>query len=156
MRIYDADFGPTAETVAVDLVELTPADDKPIVVLRAGVHQTTDYGDAQEEIISNYWARGNTSSGSGGTAAANPNPRNPSDATSGVTFESLNTTAASSGTVKKLGRRGWNVRMEQDVAYLPEERVEASQGNTLLCWRLDAAPADSLTIGGGVVIGESG
>jgi hypothetical protein len=156
MRIYDAPFGFTAETVAVDIVELTPADDKPIVIIRTMVGQSTEVGDAQEEFIPIAWIRGNTSSGSGGVAAAAPNTRNPSDATAGFTYEALNTTPSSSGTTKTLAQYAWSVRGGLDMVHLPEERPEASQGNTLMCLRLGAAPVDSITIGGCIVVGESG
>lgn len=156
MRIYECPFGPTAETVAVDIVELTPADDKPILVLRCTLEQTTEVGDAQEEFIGVSWVRGNTTSGSGGVAAAAPNTRNPSDAAAGFTFEALNTTQATVGTTKTLGQRAWSVRGGLDYVLLPEERIEATQGNTLMCWRLGSAPADSITMTGNVVVGESG
>lgn len=156
MRIYDCSFGPTAETVAVDLVELTPADDKPLVVLRSTLAQTTELGDAQEEFIGIAWIRGNTSTGSGGVAAANGNSRNPSDATSGFTYEALNTTQATGGTTKTLAQTAWSVRGGLDYVFLPEERPEVTQANTLMCWRLGAAPTDSITMAGNVCVGESG
>jgi hypothetical protein len=159
MRYYDAPFGSTggtAETVAVDLVELTPADDKGIMVFSAEVYQVSDFGDAQAEIIPHYWIRGNTVSGSGGVAAASPNPCNPSDAAAGFTYEALNTTQANTGTTKQLKSAAFNVQAGFLRIYVPEERIEATQGNTLMCWRLGAAPADSLTIIGNVCVGEAG
>ena len=66
-RRYYVDLPPTAITVAADLFELTPADDKPIRVLALNLHQTSDAGDAQDEIISVVWVRGNATSGSGGS-----------------------------------------------------------------------------------------
>lgn len=156
MRAYVCPFGNTAETVAVDLVELTPADDKPIFIGRLTLYQVTDFGDAQSEIIGHKLVRGNTSSGSGGVAAANANSKNPSDATSGFTFEALNTTQASSGTEKITFQDGWQVLNPYPMVNIPEERDEATQGNTLLCWRLMAAPADSLTIGGCATVFECG
>lgn len=156
MREYSCTFGPTAETVAVDLVELTPADDKPLVVIALELFQSSDFGDAQSEIIPHSLVRGNATSGSGGVAAANANPVNPSDATSGFTYEALNTTAASAGTAKTIFQGGWQVLAGYLRVFVPEERREVSQGNTLLCWRLGAAPADSLTIGGEATVGEAG
>lgn len=156
MRIYKCPFGYTAETVAVDVVELTPADDKPIVIFRLVMGQTTEVGDAQDEFIGTSIVRGNTTSGSGGVAAANGNITNPSDATSGFTYEALNTTQATSGTTKTLAQPTWCVRGGMDHVYLPEERDEATQANTLMCWRLAGAPADSVTMGGHVTVGENG
>lgn len=155
MQYYLAPFGPTAETVAVDCVELTPADDKPIWVWRAYLGQTTELGDAQEEFIEISWVRGNTTSGSGGVAAAAPKPIALSAPTAGFTFEALNTTAASAGTAVTTAHDFWAVRAPYNCCYLPEERPDNSQP-TLLCWRFGAAPADSITLGGGVVVAEVG
>jgi hypothetical protein len=157
MRSYKTPFGaPAAFTASFDLLELTPADDKPIVLIRLGAFNTTDLGDAQEETLKCTVVRGNTVSGSGGTTAANANSSNPSDATSGFTFEALNSTKANTGTTKELAQLGWNVRVPLDYTYLPEERDEATQGNTLLCFRCDSTPADSITVGGYASVGESG
>lgn len=154
--LYKTPFGMTAETVAVDMLELTPADDKPICLWRLHLSQKTEVGDAQDEFIDTAVFRGNTTSGSGGVAAANANAVQPAAQTSGFTYEALNTTAASSGTTKQLASPQWNVRGGLDYVYIPEERDQASQGNTLMCWRLGTAPADSITMGGFAVVEEVG
>lgn len=154
-RIYAVDIAPSAITVAADLIELTPADDKPIIVHGFGVLQTTDTGDAAEEIIGVLWVRGHTASGTGGTTVT-PRPLNPSDAAAGFTAESLNTTAASAGTTVNLQRHGWNVRIPTEIVYTPETRPQASQANTTLVLRMAAAPADSITVSGYVVVEELG
>lgn len=154
-RKYYVDLTPTAVTVAADLFELTPADDKPIRVLSLNLHQTTDFGDAQDEVISVVWVRGHTTSGSGGSAPT-PRPVNPSDAAAGFTAEVANTTAASAGTGVNLARHGFNVRGGLERPYTPDEAPEASQANTTLVLRMAAAPADSLTIGGCVLVEECG
>lgn len=154
-RIYTVDLVPTAVTVAADLLELTPADDKPIRILSVNLHQTSDTGDAQEEIISLVWVRGHTTSGSGGSAPT-PRPGNRNDSASGATAEVFNTTAASVGSTVNLNRHGWNVRIPLERPYTPEEAPEASQADTTLVLRMAAAPADSLTIGGSVTFEELG
>lgn len=154
-RRYWVDLPPAAMTVAGDLFELTPADDKPIRVLAINIHQTSDVGDAQEEIISLVWIRGHTTSGSGGSTPT-PRPCNPSDAAAGFTVEAGNTTVASAGTGVNLPRHGLNVRGGLERPYTPEEIPEASQANTLLVLRLAAAPTDSLTIGGSILVEELG
>lgn len=156
MRGYSCPFGPTAETVAVDMVELTPADDKPCLIAAIELFQTSDVGDAASEIIAHSFVRGNTTTGSGGVAAAAGNPCNPSDATSGFTYEALNTTQATSGTTKIIFQSGWQVLAGYARVFVPEERREVTQANTLLCWRLGAAPADSITMGGEMTVLESG
>lgn len=154
-RTYTIDIAPTAITVACDLLELVPADDKPVVVHGFELLQTTDLGDAAEEVIGVFWARGNSTSGSGGSAAT-PAPVNPSDAAAGLTAEVLNTTQASTGTVTNLQRHGWNIRMPLAVTYIPEDRPMVTQGQTRMCLRMAAAPADSITVSGSVTVEELG
>jgi len=155
-RMYCCDFAATSETVAIDVFEFTPADDKPIAIHGFRLGQSSDFGDAQEEIIPVTLVRGHATSGSGGNAAANPPANGASGATSGFTFESGNTTQASAGTGVVIGRWSWNVRAGLDVTLTPEQRRECSQGNTLLVLRLAAAPADALTIFASADVEENG
>jgi hypothetical protein len=153
-RCYWVDLTPTAVTVAADLIEITAADDKPIRVLAVNLGQTTELGDAAEEVLSLTWVRGNTTSGSGGSAPT-PRPCNPSDAAAGFTVETFNTTAASAGTPVNLNRHGWNVRGGFERPYTPEEAPITSQAN-LLVLRMAGAPADSITISGSILVEEMG
>ena len=146
-RMYTVHLAPAAATVALDLVELTPADDKPIIIHGFRLFQTTDLGDAAEEIIGVAWVRGNATTGSGGNAGAAVSPKNPADAAAGCTAETGNTTQASAGTAVTVYSTGWNVRAPMEVVFTPEQRIICTQAQTLLCCRLLAAPADSLTIG---------
>ncbi len=155
-RVYVIDIAATAVTVAADVIEITPADDKPVIVHGFDILQTTDVGDAAEEIIGLVWVRGHTTSGSGGTSGITPRPVNPSDAAAGLTAESLNTTAASTGTGVNLQRHGWNIRMPLTMIYTPETRPQASQANTTLVLRMADAPTDSITISGSVTVEELG
>ena len=77
-------------------------------------------------------------------------------ATSGFTFESRNTTQASSGTFVEIGRWPWNIRQPFDVILTPEQEMECSQASTLLVVRLEAVPADSITMAGGIFVKEGG
>lgn len=155
-RLYWVDMVPTAVTVAADLLELNPADDKPIVVRALNLHQITDVGDAAEEIISVAWVRGNATSGSGGSTPT-PVPCNPSDAAAGFGVEAFNTTQASTGTPVFGPRHGWNIRAPLERPYTPDEGFQVSQGaGVRLCLRMNAAPADSITIGGSVLVEEFG
>jgi len=155
-RIYYVDIAPVAVTVAVDIVELTPADDKPISIHAIlDILQTTDVGDAAEEIIGLVWVRGHTTSGAGGVVVT-PRPKNPSDVAAGFTAEALNTTQATLGTPVNLPRHGWNIRIPLSITYTPEIRPEASQGQTTLILRMAAAPLDSITMSGSITVGEVG
>ncbi len=145
--VYTVHLPPTAITVAADLIELTPADDRAVVVRGFRVWQITDVGDAQEEILSLAWVRGNTTSGSGGNTGVAVTPKNARDAAAGCTAETANTTAASAGTPLTVYSTGWNVRAPLEVVFTPEQGIRVDQGQTLLVLRMLAAPADSLTIG---------
>lgn len=153
-RVYTVHLAPTAITVAADLIELTPADDIPILIHGFRVWQTTDTGDAQEEIIGLAWVRGNATSGSGGNASVAVTPKDPRAVAASVTAETANTTAASGGTAVTVYSTGWNVRAPLEVVFTPEQRIRADQGQTLLVLRMLAAPADSLTIGASVDVEE--
>lgn len=152
-RMYVVDIAPAAITVAADVIELTPADDKRIIVHGYEIVQTTELGDAAEEIIGLFWIRGHTVSGSGGSAPT-PRPLNPTDAAAAFTAETLNTTPANTGTTVQLQRHGWNVRIPTQVIYTPETRPHGSQAETTLILRMAAAPADSTTISGYVLVEE--
>ena len=67
-RIYTVEFEGTAVTAAVDFFELTPADDKPIEILGLFLSQSSDAGDAADELLRYRVIRGHTTSGSGGAA----------------------------------------------------------------------------------------
>ena len=154
-RMYSVSFSAQAMTTAQDLFEITPADDKPIRVAGLWLYQSTDLGDAAEEIIPIVIKRGNATSGSGG-AAGTIETIAPTGATPGFSAEVYNTTAASAGTEDILYRDGWNVRIPYQ--FLPPEdmRPGASQAHTTLVVALGAAPADSITVSGTIVIEEMG
>ena len=152
-RMYTINLSPTAITVAADLVEISPADDLPVLIHGFRVWQTTDTGDAAEEIITLSWIRGYTTSGSGGSAGTAV-PKNHRDAAAGFACEVGNTTAATTGTAVTTYSTGWNVRSPLEVVFTPEQRIRADQGNTTILLRMGAAPADSLTIGVSVDVEE--
>ena len=154
-RIYTVEFEAVAVTAQVDLFELTPADDKPVEIVGLFLSQSSDAGDAQDELLRYRVIRGHATSGSGGSAPT-PRPLNPSDATAGFTAETCNTTIASAGTPVNLHSDTFNVRAGLPL-WLPE-RCEwgASQAGTTLVVRLMAAPADSLTMSGTLYVRELG
>lgn len=145
-RVYAVPFAAVAITAAQDLVEISPADDKPVELIGWHIGQTTDAGDAQDELLQITVIRGHTSSGSGGSSVT-PAPLSPNDSAAGFAAEINNTTIASAGTTATLFASAWNVRAGSDV-WLPEDvRPRASQANTTLVVRM-SAPADSITTNG--------
>lgn len=144
-----------------DLFEVTPADDKPILFVGLTIDNvggTADAGDAQEELIRVAIVRGNTTSGSGGNAATNGAKVGWGGAgigTSGFTFESMNTTPASTGGTT-IWAGGWNVRVPFREFWPEELCIGASQADTLMCVRLASTVADDLTISATLWVAELG
>ncbi len=154
-RIYTVAFSAVAVTAAVDLFEISPADDKPCEVIGMFLGQSSDVGDAAAEILAYTVIRGHTTSGSGGTATT-PRPLNRSDATVGFAAETCNTTAATAGTTHILHADTFHVASGEKL-WLPEGcEWELSQADTTLVVRLAAAPADSLTMSGTLYVREQG
>src|SRR4051812_5420485 len=108
-RMYTVSTAGVSASAAQDLIEITPADDKPIVIHAVYLSQTSDFGDAQDEVLRWEIIRGFTASGSAGTAPT-PRPSNRSDAAAAFTAEMNNTTVATTGTTNTLHEDGWNVR----------------------------------------------
>lgn len=154
-RIYTVSFSATAVTVQVDLFELRPADDKPIEVIGLFLGQSSDFGDAQAELLAYTVIRGFTTSGSGG-ATPTPAPLNRSDTAAGFSAETLNTTLATTGTTATLHADTFHVAAGEKL-WLPEGcEWEASQADTSIVIRIAAAPADSLTMSGTCYVREQG
>jgi hypothetical protein len=153
-RIYTVEFESDAATTADDLVELDAAAEKPIEVIGWFLSQSTELGDAAEEQLRYSWVRGNTTSGSGG-ASKTPRPVNLTDTAAGFVAEVGNTTPASSGTAVTLFSNDFNVRVGEQI-WLPDGAQITTSGTILLCLRLLAAPADSVSISGTIFVREQG
>lgn len=137
------------------MFELTPADDKPLEILGLFLYQSSDFGDAQDEILPYRVVRGHTTSGSGG-AAPTPRPLQRGDAAAGFTAETCNTTAASLGTTVDLHAGAFNVRVGEAL-WLPEQcEWGVSQADTTLVVRLASAPVDSIDLSGTLYVREQG
>jgi hypothetical protein len=152
-RLYAITFENVAVTASQDLFEIAPADDKPVCIHACYLSQSTELGDAAEEQLRIKIIRGHATSGSGGTAPT-PAPLNPADAAAGFVAEVNNTTIASTGTAVDLHAETFNVRSGWVYMPTPEARPGASQGNTTLVVRLMAAPADSVTMSGTLIVEE--
>jgi hypothetical protein len=154
-RMYTVSFLATAVTVQVDLFELTPADDKPIEIVGLFVGQSSDFADAQAELLAYSVIRGFTASGSGGSAAT-PRPLNRSDVAAGFAAEVCNTTLANTGTTNQLHADTFHVANGEKL-WLPDGcEWEATQADTTIVVRTAAAPVDSLTMSGTLYVREQG
>jgi hypothetical protein len=153
-RVYFVNWdAATAITAQIDLFEIQPADDKPVAIHELRVWQTTDLGDAAEEIIGIQFIRGFTSSGSGG-GTPTVGLQLPGDSAASFTAECRNTTLANTGTTQVLHSDAWNVRIPYIWTPTPEDRPVVTQANTTLVARLMAAPADSLTMFASITVEE--
>lgn len=148
-RIYSVETSGITLAELRDLVEIQAGTDNPIHVHGWFLFQTSDVGDAAEEILRLETVRGigTVTSGSGGTVAT-PQPRDDGDAATTATVEVNNTTrlAVGTGSLETLEQYGWNVRIPWLHLYTPELRPRINPEDF---WTLGlpAAPADALTFG---------
>jgi hypothetical protein len=144
-------------TNAMDLFELTPADDKPIEIagmFLSNVGGAADAGDAQEELLRLLFRSGHSTSGTGGTAPTPRPAKSRADAAAGFAAEVNNTTVASAGTPLDLHADGWNVRIPYQLIVPPEMRIGASQADSTLVVRLLAGGADAINVSGTLYVLE--
>jgi hypothetical protein len=143
-RLYTINSTPSAETAALDFLELQPGDDLPNKLLGCELAQSTEEGDAQSEMLAIAIRRGNTTSGSGGvTTAANPVDANDA-AYGGTTPETLNDTKATTagGTIYTSAM---NVQSGYFKMYPELTAPKVDQGDSRMCVELVDTPADSTT-----------
>lgn len=154
-RFYSISF--VAQSIAnasgdYDLFEIDPADDKPVRLHELRLHQTSELGDAAEEILTLKVVRGHTT-GSNGTSTT-PRPMNPADAAAGAACETVGSTIASAGTGVDLFVAGWNVRLPFEKIWTPDARPACSDAEGLLVVRMTTTVADDLTMGGDLIFEE--
>ena len=132
-----------------DLLELTPADDKPIRLRRLFLGQTSELGDAAEEALRITVRRlgATVTSGSGGGA---PSIKVPDSqyGTPGLAAEGLNTTVATTTGANDILFDGvWNIRQSPLELVWPEpEKAPAARGTEVLVIRCESTAADDITI----------
>jgi len=152
-RVFSVSFSQVAVTAAQDLFSLLPASGRPVAVCALYLSQSTEAGDAAEEMLKIAVKRGAAAAGSGGSAAT-PRPRHPSDAAAAFTARVNDTTPASAGTAVVLHADNWNVRGPYVWMPPPDCRPLAAPA-TYLQVELLAAPADSVTMSGTLYVEEA-
>lgn len=136
-RIYSIVYQGTITNAGgdVDLLELLPADDKPVKLRGLLLSQTSEVGDAAEEGLRISVARLQTpTSGSGGSAVT-PRAMDSADAAAGVAAECANTTVATdAGTTQTLVELAWNIRQSPYEMWFPDDRFcpKVKQGEALV------------------------
>lgn len=138
-------FDAIAITAATDIFHLTLASNKGIVPVEMTLGQTTDLGDAQEEVLRIGVYRGVTG-GSGGTAATEVIPDANNTSTIGTAVLVNNSSASTSGTLLEV--IPWNIRIPLFYCPIPEARYPLHAGAGPIAFRLMAAPTDSITVSG--------
>lgn len=146
-RVYSLSFA--AQTIAnasgdYDLFELAPAANVPIALHGLHIGQTSEVGDAAEELLNVSIVRGHATGGNG--TSATPRPMNPGDAAAAAVCETIATTPASSGTGVTLDVHSFNVRAGLELWWPPECRPACSAAQTLIVVRLLTTVADDLTM----------
>lgn len=147
-RMYSAQFNGSAATAQVDFFELNAPSTASLVLHRVEITQSTEAGDAQDEMLTVLIKRGATTSGSGG---ATPTAAELfSSAAFGGTVETMNTTKATAGTIVTLYSAAFNVRAGFLYVPTPEERIVIAPSGRLTV-ELATTPADSITFNGTIV-----
>ncbi len=157
-RMHTASFKSIAVTAAQDLFEVLAATGKPCIIHGFSISQSSDVGDAAEEmlVLTTNRGVGSVTSGSGG-ASVTPQQVDDGGAASSATIERNNTTimAVGTGSLEELEAHAMNVRVPFVFWYPPEMRPIVSPGNRWTL-ELETAPADSLTMSGTLYFEEIG
>jgi hypothetical protein len=132
----------TTGTTAFDIAVLTVGADRVVVLHELRMGQTSDLGDANEEVLRIGFFTGATA-GTAGTGLTET-PLNAELAVSDSTWTGFSDTESSGGTRKAL--IPWNIRLAGSVwIATPEARVIVSQANDPFAIRTLAGPADAIT-----------
>jgi hypothetical protein len=154
MAMYSLQFNNVAVTAAQDFFELVAATSRPIKIHAIFLAQTTDLGDAAEEILRVLLIRGHTTSGSGGSTPSSVPLRSGMAASVATAFEANNTTAATGGSPVTCHADAFNIRGGWVYVPTPECRIEVAGGERFVV-NLPSAPADSLTMSGTLIFEEA-
>lgn len=149
---YTVVFQAVAVTAAQDFFELNAPSTAAVEIISVTIGQSSDAGDAQDEMLRVRIRSGMTSSGSGGSAPT-PVKTAPLDAAAAATAEVNNTTASSGGTIIEHVDECFNVRGGWVYMPPPEARIIVAPSGRLAV-NLPTAPADSLTMSGTLTFRE--
>jgi hypothetical protein len=150
-RVYSVQFNNVAVTVAQDLFELTPADDKPIELIAAVV--TVRDSETNEQFTCTVQRRSGAFTGGSGGSAPTPVKASSIDTAAGFTAEVNNTTRATGGTQEILHAEGWPSQGGWGFTPTPGAEPRAIQGEALVIG-LENAPGASTNFNGTVWVRE--
>lgn len=149
-RIYTVSYQGTVTNAGgdTDLLEILPADDKPVKLRGFRLSQISEVGDAAEEglRVSVLRLPATVTSGSGGSSVT-PAPMDSADVAAGAACECNNTTVATtSSTAVTLEEIGWNERNSPCDFWYPDVNFcpKVKQGEGLVV-RQQTTAADDYT-----------
>jgi hypothetical protein len=131
-----------------DLFELTPADDKPILLRGLVLSQTSELGDTAEESLDITIVRLPATVTSGNGTAVTPTLLNDLAPAAGFAAEANGATVATtSGTAATLVEFAWNIRNSPLEMWWPEDKyaITCRQASALVV-RCNSTVADDITI----------
>lgn len=148
-RIYSVSYTGTITNAGgnADLLELTPADDKPVKLRGFMLSQISEVGDAAEEGLRITVQRFPATVTSGNGTAVTGIPMDSADAAAGFAAECNGATVATtSGSAAILSEMGWNIRNSPYEWWAPDTPFapKVKQGEGLII-RMETTPADDFT-----------
>jgi hypothetical protein len=146
-RIYSVSYQGTITNAGgdTDLLELLPADDKPVKLRGLLLSQTSEVGDAAEEGLRISIMRLPATVTGGNGTATTPIPMDSADAAAGVAAECNGTTVATtSGSAVTLAELAWNIRNSPYEMWFPDDRFcpKVKQGEALVVRQQTTAADD--------------
>ncbi|MBA2722098.1 MAG: hypothetical protein H0U56_04210 [Methylibium sp.] len=145
-RLYVATFTAVAATAVQDLFEVVAAAGARVQLHGWEISQSTEAGDAADEMVRLELVLGYTVSGSGGSAFT-PLPIDAGIPAFGGTCETNNSTVANTGTAKTMHAAAFNVRAGHLWIPTPEMRIWLAKSERAVL-RLNSTPADSISFSG--------
>lgn len=148
-RFYSVSFSGTVTAAGADtdLLEVLPADDKPIKLRGMLLSQISEVGDVAEEGLRISIIRLPATVTGGNGTATTPIPMDSADAAAGAACETNGTTVATtSGTAVTLVELGWNNRNSPYEMWFPDPEIspKVKQGEGLVV-RMQTTLADDMT-----------
>lgn len=155
-RMYSISFEEVAVTVAQDLFEILVPSDAVMRVHSVVITQSSDAKNSESEQLAYTIKRvtGAPTSGSGGSTPT-PRPHSQGDAAADITAEANNTTRLTGGTSVTLWAEDTNIMSGWYYIPTPEMRFDFSPSTRCMIG-LEAAPDDSLTMSGTIIVEEIG
>lgn len=148
-RVYSIPYTGTLTNSGgnADLLEVLPADDKPVRLLGFILGQSTEVADAAEESLGITVSRMSATITTGNGTSVTPVPVDSAHSAFGGTAECNGATVATtSGSNTSFAELAWNIRNSPyEVWFPPEVAPKAKQGEGLFV-RCNSTPADDITI----------